>query len=702
MGRGWKRATGVAAALVALGVGIPSGAGAAPSAGASGMVRPSILSPGVAPPGSTSLGPLAGTKQLQLGIVLQPSDASALTALEGELYDPSSPLYHQWLAPGQFAAEFGPSSSEVAAVSSWLTGLGLSATVSGFTVNVTAQASRLASALGTTFEGYQTPAGQTGYVAQETPQIPSSLADGVISGIIGLNSAAPFQPELAPPATSTAAPTPGPEVDGLTPCAAASAAAAPGYYTLDAEGAAYGMGSLLADGLDGHGQTVALYELGSHSSSDVAAYLSCFGLTNPVSTEPVDGGGGAVGGNGTLEADADIEQAATQAPGASIVSYEGPDTTSGAYDTWNAIVSADTAKVVSTSWGLCEPLSNEAGYIASFATLFAQAAMQGQTVLTASGDNGSEDCYASEGSTALEVDYPSSDASVTAVGGTSLFGPGDEVVWNISGNGAGGGGISRYVADPAWQPVDLSWSTTGNACGQDCREVPDISANAGVGMIVDYEGSWIAVGGTSLAAPLVAGMVADRNQGCAATTADLAPTLYQAAAQGLVGKGLTDITSGDNDLTGTYGGADYAATAGYDPATGLGSPLAAGLTCADVTSVGTGTPGSQVTVHGLGLEHATVDFGATPAQVVSATATSATVVVPSGSGTVAVSATSTLGTGTLTASFSYGTPPPVPAVTGVSPTSGPTTGGTSVTITGTGFTGATAVKFGSSPATTFT
>jgi hypothetical protein len=48
-----------------------------------------------------------------------------------------------------------------------------------------------------------------------------------------------------------------------------------------------------------------------------------------------------------------------------------------------------------------------------------------------------------------------------------------------------------------------------------------------------------------------------------------------------------------------------------------------------------------------------------------------------------------------------GPPPPVPTVTGVSPTSGPTTGGTTVTITGTGLTSASAVKFGTNPATTF-
>ena len=44
----------------------------------------------------------------------------------------------------------------------------------------------------------------------------------------------------------------------------------------------------------------------------------------------------------------------------------------------------------------------------------------------------------------------------------------------------------------------------------------------------------------------------------------------------------------------------------------------------------------------------------------------------------------------------------IPTVTGISPTSGPVAGGTTVTITGTGFTGATAVMFGTTGATSYT
>ncbi len=532
---------------------IPVAAGAAGASGLAG-VRPGALAPGNAPPGSVALGSVPSTQEIQIGVVLEPSNGVELQSLLRGLYDPTSPEYHQWLSPAQFMARFGPSPAEVSAVESWLGAGGVRVSLSRFTVEASAPAGQLSSILGTSFERYRTAAGKVGFLAQQTPLVPSSLAGSTVKGILGLNTFAPFEPHnsLAPASLGTSGSSSQPNVDGLTPCAAAKAEAAPGYYTLDALGAAYGIGSLLTDHQNGQGQTIALYELGSHSAGDVATYESCFGLTNPVSTVAIDGGGGSTGGNGTVEADVDIEQAATQAPGASIVSYEGPNTVSGAFDVWNAIVSTDTAQVVSTSWGLCEPLSGSDGFISSFTTLFAEAAVQGQTVLAASGDSGAEDCFSSNASTALEVDYPASDPNVTAVGGTSLLGPGNEVTWNANG-AAGGGGISRDFPVPSWQPVASSWSTPGNACGERCRQVPDISANAGVGMVVVANGVWTAVGGTSLAAPFVAGLVADRNDGCATGTADLAPTLYGAFSQGLYGSGLTDITSGNNDLNNTYG-----------------------------------------------------------------------------------------------------------------------------------------------------
>ncbi|MFB7557625.1 IPT/TIG domain-containing protein, partial [Streptomyces brevispora] len=79
-------------------------------------------------------------------------------------------------------------------------------------------------------------------------------------------------------------------------------------------------------------------------------------------------------------------------------------------------------------------------------------------------------------------------------------------------------------------------------------------------------------------------------------------------------------------------------------------------------------------------------------------ATQITAVTPAGTGAVPVTVT-TLGGTTGPVYFFYLT---APALTAVSPNQGPASGGTTVTLTGAGLTGATAVTFGSNPATTYT
>jgi subtilase family serine protease len=519
-----------------------------------------------------------------------------------------------------------------------------------------------------------------GYLARNAPLVPAATGTEIQS-IVGLDTLDQLAPGSAPvralSAHASLSSSLSAHADGLTECSAAKTEANGMYYTLDQLGAAYGLDSLLAQGLNGHGETIGVYEVAPHSATDVTTYENCFGLTNAVSTVTVDGGSTPSAG-GTEEADADIEQEATQAPGASIISYEGPNTTLGQLDTWSKIVTLDTAQVISTSWGECEALAEAGGTEGAYSSLFMEAATQGQTILSASGDSGTEGCYAMNGSTAAEVDYPASDPQLTAVGGTSLLGAGDEVTWNVcqgmesttcatnaDEEGAGGGGLSRYEARPSDQPNAVHWASA-QPCGTTCREVPDISANAGVGMVIYYAGSWALVGGTSLSAPFIAGLVADKNTGCSTLTGNLAPSLYTLLSDGVYGTALTDVINGDTDLTGSNAGA-YAAGTGYDAATGVGSPIASGLACAGVSSVqpNSAAAGSDVTVNGLGLEKADIFFGSTPATVVSASATSATVVVPAGSGSVFVSATSTQGDATATAGFAYpgSSPPPTPPPT---------------------------------------
>jgi subtilase family serine protease len=178
----------------------------------------------------------------------------------------------------------------------------------------------------------------------------------------------------------------------------------------------------------------------------------------------------------------------------------------------------------------------------------------GVAVTASSGDGG----YGSE--------YPAASPSVIAVGGTTLsVGAGNtwtgETAWSGSGSGC-----SSYLSARSWQTADPSWSLTG--CGTK-RGVADVAADANpsTGAAVydttRYQGrlGWFQVGGTSLSAPLVAGVYA--LAGNAASASYPATLAYQNDAQ------LHDVTVGSNGSCATI---MCRAASGYDGPTGLGTP----------------------------------------------------------------------------------------------------------------------------------
>lgn len=114
--------------------------------------------------------------------------------------------------------------------------------------------------------------------------------------------------------------------------------------------------------------------------------------------------------------------------------------------------------------------------------------------------------------------------------------------------------------------------------------------------------------------------------------------------------------------------------------------------------------GTGVTITGTGFTQVTrVDFGTSPASFQTVGSSQIFVTSPPGTGTVDVTVTTTSGTSATSAAdqFTYANEGPF-QVTGVSPDSGPQSGGTTVTITGTDLSDATAVEFGTSPAASFT
>jgi hypothetical protein len=112
---------------------------------------------------------------------------------------------------------------------------------------------------------------------------------------------------------------------------------------------------------------------------------------------------------------------------------------------------------------------------------------------------------------------------------------------------------------------------------------------------------------------------------------------------------------------------------------------------------------TSVTITGSGFSGATrVGFGAVAATSFTVVSdTKITAVSPAQSGAHYITVTTTGGTSATSAAAIYTYTAPAPAISSISPSSGPPAGGTSVTITGTGFTGATKVAFGGVAASSF-
>jgi hypothetical protein len=693
------------------------------------------------------LGPAASSSSVTAEVALRPRDPAALAAFAVDVSTPGSPHYHQYLPAGHLAAAFGPAGATVLATRAWLASRGLHVgptSADGLLIPVSGTVAGMEAAFAVPLVQARMSDGRTARLATTGPRMPATLVPDV-QGVIGLSDQAIAFPHLTTP-IPLLVPDPTPQTPEATPeaesphgalqqasdigpqpCSTISYHPGVNAWTATQLAATYGLSQLYAAGRTGAGQTVGIFELENYTPSDIAAYQACYGTSVPVADTQVDGGAGTSTQGG--EAALDIEVVAGLAPGASIHVYTGPnDGGSGPLDTYNQMVTDDSAKVISTSWGQCEALMGSDSAEALDAqlaeqTVFQLAASQGQTVLAASGDSGSTDCYPGNRSTEPAVDDPASQPDVTGVGGTTLSAAAanqpTEVAWGgvNSGGGAGGGGNSTTFVAPAWQQVTAAQSSlTSYSCGpssdQQCREVPDVSASAdrAYGDIIYFQGFWDVFGGTSMVAPMWAALVAVIDQGCAAPAGLLGPTLYASGST----TGFHDVTSGDNALPGLSGATSFPARTGYDMATGWGSPKAGTLLglltgaasgCPAVTGLNPasgpargGTP-VVVTGSGFGMAAPTVAFAGVQATVTSwiPNGTSVTAVAPAGTpgtATVTVTNAATPGGGTSAASADATYTYLAPKVSGITPAKGPLTGGGTVTITGTGFVGVQWVAFG--------
>jgi kumamolisin len=468
---------------------------------------------------------------------------------------------HELIPLDEIRDKYFPAPSDVANVRQWLISQGFQVEPPvpyEFSVFASGSVAQLQRVFGSTFARVQFR-GEEHTSAITAPSLPANIASAVLS-INGL------QPHLHPVRHSTHQPISGSQTGNRAPLPVPQIVSA--YDMLVGNGA---------------GQTIGVIIDTFPKPSDLVQFWSANqvpqALSNIQEVQVVPGSLSAPSGEETL----DVSWSSAIASGATIRVYATTDLTFSFLDQAyqfiiNELPSQPTLHQISMSYGIGEDYvapSQLQTDDAFFITLTAA----GISLFAPSGDGGSNpdqnDNYSV--SNPLQVEYPASDPHVIAVGGTTLLVNPDGTLLSETGWSGSGGGISGFFWRPSWQ---ASFSIGGTG-----RIVPDVSMdadpNTGVFLVLNGDASqqW---GGTSLGPPIWAGICARLNQVRAAngvpTLGFLAPKIYP-----LLNSCFRDIVSGSNGA--------YAAVAGFDLVTGLGSPLAYYLNSA---LGGTAPPGSGI------------------------------------------------------------------------------------------------------------
>jgi hypothetical protein len=633
----------ILAALVAIGASVATGEDGLARIG----VKPQLAA------GAVALGPASPDTSITGAVVLRPRDPGALESFVSAVTSKGSSQFGHYLAKGQFAARFGPTQSALSAVETQLESHDVhvrGVTGDGLIVHFSGAASDIASTFATGFERYRLKDGKLALATTSAPGLPSSLA-GSVASVVGLDDLglSRVRHTRHPAGGSHAAATAAsfkhyPGAPDACP-KAKKAAKRLGGLTDDQIANAYGASGLYALGDTGSGVSIGIFEQEPFSASDIETFDTCyFGASRAASMRSrmrlISLEGGIPQGPGYYgEALLDVEDVAAIAPGANIDVYESPETAGGEITQIAAMVDEDRDQLLTTSYGqACEEEEQvgQQGTQETLNLLFEQAAAQGQTFLNAAGDSGSDTCEEDHrsktplpGQNPLSEGEPTSQPYVLGVGGTTITDaaqPVHETVWNNgSEGGAGGGGISQVFAMPSWQRestvpgIDMPGSSDylnaasvekrygyptgfcddnlpGAEANTPCRLEPDVSADANwwTGAITvyseEYKGpygeesapdGWVTSGGTSSASPIWAAMLAladasptcRENPSTASGLGFVPPLLYELASSPTAyAASFNDVTEGNNDIYGLDEGKVFPARVGYDLASGLGSP----------------------------------------------------------------------------------------------------------------------------------
>ena len=434
-------------------------------------------------------------------------------------------------------ARLAPAAAGRATVLAWAAAHGLTVTRAGsWDVTVSGSAAAMASAFATQLVAAPSrfaPGGPARYLRAATaPTVPAALRT-VARAVVGLDNRPIYAPRAHPAFVLGDA--------GFIPDQVRDAYAAP------------------SDPAAGAGITVASVQFSGFDSADLVNYALAADtplFAGQLTTVSVDGADPTLidGNGGDVEVSLDTEALLAVAPMARQRAYFAPNTTAGSVDAYAKMADdavAGKIQVVSSSWGHCEAdLDVNEGTLVR--TQIQRLVAAGATMSASSGDNGSTDCPLVTGSN--QVDFPTSVPEVVSVGGTTLTN-GYQTAW-----GGSGGGVSTIYAQPAYQ----------SALSGTKRRVPDVAllADPSTPFAIVHGQFFVSIGGTSLASPVFAGLLAAALSENGRTTGlgDIHTDLYNAPDSA-----FQDVISGDNG---------FAAGVGYDNVTGLGAPRFGALAAA--------------------------------------------------------------------------------------------------------------------------
>lgn len=400
-----------------------------------------------------------------------PERAQALQLLIEQQQEPGSPNYHHWLSATEFGQRFGAASSDIAAVSNWLT-------IHGFTVNrvypnqmvidFSGNAGQLREAFRTEMHNLSVK-GEPHVANTSDPEVPAALAPA-IEGIVSLNNFRPHAMHKDIRNTHFDAKT-GSMITGEE--SVANGGIRPDY-TFTSGGSTYqavvpadletiyNLNPLFKAGYSGQGQTIVVIEdTNVYTTADWTKFRSTFGLSGYTSgsftqvhpsncTNP-----GVNGADG--EAILDAEWASAAAPSAAIqlASCADTSTTFGGLIALQNLINASSnpPAIVSISYGECEA-ENGATANAAYSSTYQQAASEGVSVFVSSGDEGAASCdpNATKATHGINASGFATTAYNVAVGGTDFgdtYAGTNNTYWNST-NSSTYGSAKSYINEIPW------------------------------------------------------------------------------------------------------------------------------------------------------------------------------------------------------------------------------------------------------------